>query len=70
MTIDPKHTFGDTVFLKTDPEELPRMVTGLTVRPYCVMYTLACGEKEGTHYDIEISTEKPSAQKSNAGFKR
>lgn len=70
MTIDNLHTMGDTVFLKTDPDESPRLVTGIVVRPSTLLYTLACGDKESSHYDMELTTEKPSATKSNAGFKR
>lgn len=70
MTIDPKYALGDIVWLKTDREEIPRMISGLVIRPTGILYTLACGEKEGTHYDIELSAEKPSATKSGAGFKR
>ena len=49
---------GDFVYLKTDEEQLRRIVTGLTIRPGVVLYAVALGADESTHYDFEISKEK------------
>lgn len=67
--IEPAHNIGDEVYLKTDPDQLKRMVIGYTVRSTGVLYLLACGEKEGIHYDIEITKDKPSTAQ-QAGFKK
>ena len=49
---------GDFVYLKTDEEQLRRIVTGLSIRPNLIIYTLALGSDESQHYDFEISKEK------------
>lgn len=49
---------GQTVYLKTDKEQKPRLVTGITLRPISVTYALVCGTTETWHYPLEISSEK------------
>ena len=49
------YSFGDIVYLKTDPDQLPRMVVGLTVRPTGILYELSHGATGSDHYEIEIS---------------
>lgn len=53
----PKYTIGETVYLKTDPDQLPRMCTGYTVRAHSVEYNLVSGTVSSWHYGIEISRE-------------
>lgn len=53
-----KYQHGQIVYLKIDPEQLPRMVTGWIVRPQHIVYYLTCGAYETEHFDIEISPEK------------
>lgn len=66
--MDPEHAIGSEVFLKTDQERLPRMVTGYIVRPTGVLYLLSSAATETEHYAIEIEKEKhPNG---TAGFKR
>lgn len=49
---------GDEVYLKTDIYQLKRMITGYVVRGEShVIYYVACGLDESTHYAIELSTE-------------
>lgn len=49
----------DIVFLKTDPEQLERIVTDIRLITGGVpMYTLACGAEESEHYAFEISNTK------------
>lgn len=57
-TVTTKYGFGDTVYLKTDPEQFPRMVTGFDVKPNGILYLLSFGSGNSYHYDIEISLEK------------
>lgn len=54
----PKFNIGETIFLKTDIDQLPRIVIGYTVRAFTIMYDLACGNSSSWHYDIEISKVK------------
>jgi hypothetical protein len=58
MLIDNKFELGQTVYLNTDPEQLPRMVTKINVIPNSVYYELSCGTNLSSHYDIEMSLEK------------
>ena len=50
---------GQTVFIKTDKEQYPRVVTGIALRPSnSVTYCLAQNVTETWHYGFEISDEK------------
>lgn len=57
MMIDNKFGFGDTVYLKTDKEQLPRIVFMMKVYKNEIVYELACGVTISSHYDFEISSE-------------
>lgn len=52
------HKIGDTVYLKTDPDQLERIVTGMDIRQSGIMYFLSQSTVETPHYDFEISTKK------------
>lgn len=59
MVIDNKFDIGQIVYLKTDEDQLPRIITGLTIRGNNVLvYCLSSGTSESWHYDFEISEEK------------
>lgn len=59
MVIDNKFELGDLVFLKTDIEQMPRLVTAIIVCPdSSFLYELVCGVHSSKHYDFEISLEK------------
>jgi len=58
LKIEISHEIGDVVYLKTDPEQNERIVTGIIIRPKTIVYTLSCGTSDSSHYDIEISTHK------------
>lgn len=49
---------GDTVYLKTDPEQYERIVIAYIVENKDISYQLACGEDHSTHADYEITGEK------------
>ncbi len=58
MIIDNVHEIGDPVYLKTDPDQLLHIVTGITIRPNgLIEYKLSCDSSETTHFDVEISVE-------------
>lgn len=65
-----RRKFGDIVMLRMDPEQLPRIITGMTLRPHnSVQYALSIGaDKESWHFDIEIVD--PPDEKPKAGFRR
>jgi hypothetical protein len=58
MLIDNKFDIGQIVYLRTDVDQVPRIVVKFEVTSSTVLYILASGEKETTHYDIEISETK------------
>ncbi len=57
-TITTEYNFFDTVYLKTDPEQSERLVTGFDVRPNGIVYVLSFGVSNSYHYGPEISVEK------------
>lgn len=48
----------DIVYLRTDPEQLERLVTGINLRKSGVMYLLSCGTNDSLHYGFEIAKER------------
>lgn len=59
MRIENEYNIEDVVFLKTDPDQLERIVTGITVRPgNTILYEVACETEETSHYGFEISRQK------------
>ena len=59
MTHKIEFNIEQVVYLKTDLEQRPRMVTGITLRPHnSVTYELAEGNNSSWHYGIEITKEK------------
>ena len=56
-----KLEFGiqQTVYLKTDKEQKPRLVTGIQLRPFnSITYGITEGINETWHYGFEISDER------------
>jgi hypothetical protein len=59
ITIEIEHDLQDVVYLKTDPEQLARMVTAISIKPTgAIMYGLSCGVNDSWHYSFEISVER------------
>lgn len=57
MIIENDFEIGDTVYLKTDSEQKPRIVFALKVYKNDTLYELACGVSQSMHYAFEISKE-------------
>jgi len=57
MIIDNKFNITDKVYLKTDPDQLERIVTRLMVSPSNVSYELTSGTNTSWHYDFEITED-------------
>jgi hypothetical protein len=54
-----EHQCGELVYLKTDPEQNPMMVTGILIRPSnVILYMLALGSNESSHFECEVSKDK------------
>jgi len=58
MEIKTKYGFGDLLFLKTDPEQLSRIVTGVNIYPSGIVYVLSLGANVSYHYEIEVTPKK------------
>ena len=58
MVINNKFNLEDYVYLKTDPEQLERMVTKIDITKGDIMYQLCSGLNYSTHYEFEITEEK------------
>jgi hypothetical protein len=52
-----KYKRGDVVYLKTDSDQMKRMVIGYEIRD-TVRYILVCEVMETFHEEMEISDEK------------
>lgn len=58
MTINNKYDIGELVFLKTDTEQLERIVYAIEIRSTGLLYSLCCGTTTSHHYDFEINRDK------------
>lgn len=58
MIIDNKYEIRQTVYLKTDEEQLPRIITAIQVNPDGLKYAVINGIDETWHYEFELSLEK------------
>lgn len=65
MVIENKFEFGQIVYLKTDINQSPRIVTSFKVTPDGIVYCLQSGTVETWHYSLEISEEKDILVKVN-----
>lgn len=53
-----EHNIGDIVYLRTDPQQRARVVTGQIIRPNeLVLYYLSYETNESLHYGFEIRNE-------------
>lgn len=61
-TVFEKHVLhfdiGDSVYLRTDPEQSERLVTGINVRESGISYAVTCGTNESWHYAFEMTRER------------
>ena len=58
MVIENKFELGQLVYLKTDTDQNPRMIIGISVRQSGLLYELSFGSQSSWHYQMEISDEK------------
>jgi len=64
MIVNNKFEIGEIVYLKTDLEQVKRLVVAITIRPEnCIIYSLAHGMDSSLHYDFEISREEDTVAK-------
>lgn len=55
--INTEFYFGDIVYLKTDPDQLERIITGIILRPIGCLYYVQHNTSETVHYDMEMTKE-------------
>ena len=58
MIIDNEFDIKQVVYLKTDIEQKPRIVTGLLVSETSIVYELSCAEDSCNSFHFEISDVK------------
>lgn len=59
MTINNRFKLGELVYLRTDPDQFPRIIVALQITADGgMLYKLAIGMNEQWHYEIEIAREK------------
>ena len=59
ITINNKFAIGKFVYLKSDDEQLKRLIIGVEIYPdKSYVYKLACGERSGYHFEIEMAEWK------------
>lgn len=57
--VNNKWEHGDTVYLVTDPEQMPRIIVAYKVyKQGEIMYELNQGINSSMHYEFEITTER------------
>ncbi|MFA5689930.1 MAG: hypothetical protein WC959_12455 [Kiritimatiellales bacterium] len=52
------YCIGDSVYLKTDNDQLERLVTGILIRLNGVMFELSQSNTSSYHFSFEISSDK------------
>ena len=58
MMIENKYNIGDIVYLKTDVEQMERIIIAMEINSGGLLYRLSCGENDTYHYAIEMAVEK------------
>lgn len=62
-----EYGIGETVYLNTDPEQEPRLVVGILIKPSdLIMYELAYCEDSSFHYGFEITKNIDILKKLNS----
>lgn len=56
--IDNKFDIGQEVYLKTDPDQLKRIIDRFIIYRAEILYGCACGTQSSEHYDFELSLRK------------
>lgn len=58
ITVENNFSIEDIVYLKHDPEQLPRMIIEIRIRKYDILYEVQSGTNISSHHDFELSTSK------------
>lgn len=63
MKIETKFDIEQMVYLKTDQEQLERMVTTIKFMGSAILYGLAHGTSESWHFEFEITSSQDVLKK-------
>ena len=58
ISLDLLYNYGDEVFLKSDRDQLKRIVTGFILRSGTFLIGITLESKETWHYQFEVTKEK------------
>ena len=58
ILIENSFNIGEIVYLRHDIEQLPRMIVGININKYNILYELISGTVVSNHLDFEMSIEK------------
>lgn len=58
MRIDTKYDVGEIVYLKTDNDQLERLITRISISKQGETYELSCGTVTSWHYDFEFRLDR------------
>lgn len=59
MLVKTKYEFGQEVYLITDVDQHPHLITEVVIKPASlILYELSCGHEASIHYEFEISDAK------------
>lgn len=58
MMISAEYNIGDIVYVKTDTDQEPCIVTGINIRPGHLTYMLTRNDLTSCFYDFEITVTK------------
>lgn len=58
MVISSEFQLGQTIYIKTDMEQKPYIVTAITIRPGHLTYQVTNSDVQCHFYDFEMSVEK------------
>jgi len=60
-----KYNIGDVVYLRTDPDQNERIVTGIRLRQNSITYLISYNVNESEHFDFEIAKDANILKKLN-----
>lgn len=60
-----EYNLGSVVYLKTDREQSPRIITAIQINPNGVIFRLGCGTTDSWHFSVEISSDVDVLIKTN-----
>lgn len=63
-----EYTFGDIVYLRTDPDQFPRIITKVGFDPTGIVYELTFTTQVTQHYQIEFTREVNITFKTGGGY--